>query len=53
MNNDIAELETFGKRWAGQFRATHILVRENGAWQLVGMHLGPIAAPPTAPQQGR
>jgi ketosteroid isomerase-like protein len=37
----------------GQFRATHILVRENRAWQLVGMHLSPIAAPPAAPQQGR
>jgi ketosteroid isomerase-like protein len=37
----------------GQFRATHILVRENGDWRLVGMHLSPIATPPTAPQQGR
>jgi ketosteroid isomerase-like protein len=35
----------------GQFRATHILVRENGTWRLVGMHLSPIAAPPGAPQQ--
>jgi ketosteroid isomerase-like protein len=37
----------------GQFRATHILVREGGAWQLVGMHLSPIATPPMGPQQGR
>ena len=37
----------------GQFRATHILLREDGAWRLVGMHLSPIAAPPTAPQRGR
>jgi ketosteroid isomerase-like protein len=36
----------------GHFRATHILVRENGTWRLVGMHISPIAAPPTAPQQG-
>jgi ketosteroid isomerase-like protein len=35
----------------GQFRATHILVREDGTWHLVGMHLSPIAAPPGAPQQ--
>lgn len=35
----------------GQFRATHILVREEGTWRLVGMHLSPIAAPPGAPQQ--
>jgi ketosteroid isomerase-like protein len=34
----------------GQFRATHILVREGGAWRLAGMHLSPIAAPPRAPQ---
>lgn len=33
----------------GQFRATHILVRSDGAWRLVGMHLSPIAAPPAAP----
>jgi ketosteroid isomerase-like protein len=35
----------------GQFRATHILVREGGTWRLVGMHLSPMAAPPAAPQQ--
>jgi hypothetical protein len=28
-------------------------VREDGAWRLVGMHLSPIATPPTAPQQER
>jgi ketosteroid isomerase-like protein len=37
----------------GQFRATHILVREDGIWRLAGMHLSPIAAPPGAPQQTR
>jgi ketosteroid isomerase-like protein len=36
----------------GQFRATHILIRADGEWQLVGMHLSPIATPPMAPQQG-
>ena len=36
----------------GQFRATHILMREGGRWQLVGMHLSPIANPPMASQQG-
>jgi ketosteroid isomerase-like protein len=35
----------------GQFRATHILVRDEGSWRLVGMHLSPIAAPPGPPQQ--
>jgi ketosteroid isomerase-like protein len=37
----------------GQFRATHVLVREAGAWRLIGMHLSPIAPPPGAPQQAR
>jgi len=36
----------------GRFRATHILMREGGRWQLVGMHLSTIATPPMAPQQG-
>jgi ketosteroid isomerase-like protein len=35
----------------GQFRATHILVREDGAWQLVGMHLSPMSVPQEAQQQ--
>jgi ketosteroid isomerase-like protein len=35
----------------GQFRATHILVREDSAWRLVGMHLSPITTPPRPPQQ--
>jgi ketosteroid isomerase-like protein len=35
----------------GQFRASHILTREDGTWRLIGMHLSPIAAPPAAPQQ--
>jgi hypothetical protein len=29
----------------GQFRATHILVREDGAWRLAGMHLSPRSVP--------
>jgi ketosteroid isomerase-like protein len=37
----------------GQFRATHILIREDGRWRLVGMHLSPIATPPMGPQQDR
>jgi len=37
----------------GQFRASHILIRQDGAWRLIGMHLSPMAAPPMAPQQDR
>ena len=31
----------------GQFRATHILVREGDPWRLAGIHMSPITAPPT------
>jgi len=37
----------------GQFRATHILIRDGGVWRLIGMHLSPIATPPTVSQQER
>jgi ketosteroid isomerase-like protein len=30
----------------GAFRVTHILVRRDGAWQVAGFHISPIAAPP-------
>jgi ketosteroid isomerase-like protein len=35
----------------GQFRATHILVREDSAWRLAGMHLSPMSVPPEAQRQ--
>jgi len=31
----------------GQFRVTHILVREGDPWRLAGIHMSPITAPPT------
>jgi ketosteroid isomerase-like protein len=34
----------------GQFRATHILVREDGAWRFAGMHLSPMSVPQEAQQ---
>lgn len=37
----------------GQFRATHILIRDGDAWRFIGMHLSPIATPPTVPKQER
>ena len=33
----------------GQFRVTHVAVRESAGWRLAGMHLSPIAAPPGRP----
>ena len=42
------EVEYRGQPNNGQFRATHVLVREDGARRLVGIQLSPIAAPPGA-----
>ncbi|QRP49907.1 nuclear transport factor 2 family protein [Amycolatopsis sp. FDAARGOS 1241] len=36
----------------GQFRATHVLVREDGRWLLAGMHLSPLGAPPAFARGG-
>jgi ketosteroid isomerase-like protein len=36
-----------GRASNGQFRATHILVREGDSWRLAGIHMSPITAPPT------
>jgi hypothetical protein len=43
MNDDQAELEEFGERWAGAELARDLTVLD--------MHLSPIAAPPGAAQQ--
>lgn len=29
----------------GKFRATHVLVREDGGWRLAGIHLSAIGGP--------
>ncbi|WP_326835764.1 nuclear transport factor 2 family protein [Amycolatopsis rhabdoformis] len=36
----------------GQFRSTHVLVRRDGRWQLAGMHLSPLGAPPAFARGG-
>lgn len=40
-----------GRANNGQFRSTHVLVRDGGGWRLAGMHLSPIMAPPGGPPQ--
>ncbi|WP_410670216.1 nuclear transport factor 2 family protein [Amycolatopsis sp. cmx-4-68] len=36
----------------GRFRATHVLVRAGGRWQLAGIHLSPIGGPPPFAAEG-
>ncbi|HWD05162.1 MAG TPA: nuclear transport factor 2 family protein [Amycolatopsis sp.] len=36
----------------GQFRATHVVVREDGRWLLAGMHLSPLGVPPAFARGG-
>ena len=38
-----------GRPSDGSFRATHIAILQDGHWLLVGQHLSPISAPPSAP----
>jgi ketosteroid isomerase-like protein len=37
----------------GRFRATHVLVHNGDRWQLAGMHLSPISAPPPVAPAGK
>jgi ketosteroid isomerase-like protein len=33
----------------GSFRATHVMMREDGEWRLAGIHMSPMGAPPQRP----
>jgi ketosteroid isomerase-like protein len=44
------EASYLGRPADGQFRATHVAVRRDGRWLLVGMHLSTIATPPIPAQ---
>lgn len=51
----VQEAEFQGRPVNGEFRATHIAVRDGGRWRLAGVHLSPIGgAPPFArPARGQ
>lgn len=40
-----------GKSVDGEFRSTHVAVRQDGRWLLAGIQLSPISAPPAFTQQ--
>jgi ketosteroid isomerase-like protein len=42
----VQEAEFQGRPVNGEFRATHIAVRDGGRWRLAGIHLSPIGGPP-------
>jgi hypothetical protein len=42
----VQEAEFQGRPVNGEFRATHIAVRDGGRWRLAGVHLSPIGGPP-------
>ncbi|HEY6523913.1 MAG TPA: nuclear transport factor 2 family protein [Solirubrobacteraceae bacterium] len=49
----VQEAEFQGRPVNGEFRATHIAVRDGGRWRLAGVHLSPIGGPPPfAPPAG-
>jgi Domain of unknown function (DUF4440) len=42
----IQQAEFQGRPVNGEFRATHIAVRDGGRWRLAGVHLSPLGDPP-------
>jgi Domain of unknown function (DUF4440) len=42
----VQEAEFHGRPVNGEFRATHIAVRDGGRWRLAGIHLSPMGGPP-------
>jgi hypothetical protein len=42
----VQEAEFQGRPVNGEFRATHIAVRDDDRWRLAGVHLSPIGGPP-------
>lgn len=42
----VQEAEFQGRPVNGEFRATHIAVRDEDRWRLAGVHLSPIGGPP-------
>jgi hypothetical protein len=42
----VQEAQFQGRPVNGEFRATHIAVRQGDRWRLAGIHLSPIGGPP-------
>jgi ketosteroid isomerase-like protein len=42
----VQQAQFQGRPVDGEFRATHIAVRQGGGWRLAGVHLSPIGGPP-------
>ncbi len=49
----VQQAEYQGHPASGQFRASHIAVRDGHGWRLAGVLLSPIGGPPAPPQDRR
>jgi len=48
----VQQAEFQGRPVNGEFRATHIAVRDGERWRLAGVHLSPIGGPPPFAAEG-
>lgn len=48
----VQEAEYRGNRVDGEFRATHVAVRDGTRWRLASMQLSPLGGPPPFARQG-
>ena len=47
----VQEAEYHGHPASGEFRATHIAVRDGSQWRLAGLNLSPVGGPPPFPRR--
>jgi ketosteroid isomerase-like protein len=40
-----------GNPMSGEFRTSHVLIKQGGDWKIAGQQISPIGAPPVPPQQ--
>jgi ketosteroid isomerase-like protein len=51
VSKQIQTVSYQGHEMAGEFRSSHVLVKQGNEWKIAGQQLSPIGAPPVPPQQ--